>query len=55
MMRSSYEGNAEEWGKIRIGKNGNDITNAEVLYYSEQRPEAEGNFWHYENGVPVKW
>ena len=29
--------------------------NVSVLWYSENQPEAEGNYWHYINGVAVKW
>ncbi len=50
-----YEGTEEEWGKIIIGKNGNDISSADKYFYSETRPETGGNYWHYENGVPVSW
>ena len=51
-----YEGTAEEWRGVSIGKTGNDIVNAEVYYYSE-KPADSGNFWHYaSDGVtPEKW
>ena len=52
-----YEGTAEEWSGVSVGKSGNEIANAEVYYYSANQPSGSGNFWHYENdGVtPVKW
>lgn len=50
-----YAGNADGWSKIKIGKNGNDILNAEVYYYCEEQPTQEGNFWRYANGKPAKW
>lgn len=50
-----YKGGAEGWANITIGKNGNDISNATVYYYSETKPAEEGNFWHYVNGEAVKW
>lgn len=50
-----YEGTAEEWGKITIGRNGNDISVAQKYFYSETQPAAEGDFWHYVDGKPVKW
>ena len=51
-----YEGTAEEWKSISVGKNGNNITNAEVYYYSESKPSETGNYWHYSSdGAPVKW
>ena len=52
-----YEGTAEEWSGVSIGKYGNDISNAEVYFYCENTPQEEGNFWHFSSdGVtPVKW
>lgn len=50
-----YAGSAEEWDKITVGKNGNDISSATKYFYSETKPESEGNFWHYLNGVPTIW
>lgn len=52
-----YEGTAEEWAKVYVSKNGNDILKAQVYYYSQSTPQEEGNFWHYDgDGVtPVKW
>lgn len=50
-----YAGTEEEWGKITVGKNGNDISVAPKYFYSETQPESEGNFWHYVNGVPTVW
>jgi hypothetical protein len=29
--------------------------NCPVFWYSENKPEIDGNFWHYENGSPKKW
>ncbi len=50
-----YKGNEAGWSAISIGKNGNDILNATIYYYSETKPAAGGNFWHYVNGEAVKW
>ena len=52
-----YEGTAEEWGIVSIGKQGNDISNAEVYYFSENQPQEEGNFWRYDDDgiTPLKW
>ena len=51
-----YEGTAEDWAKISVGKNGNEIVNAEVYYYSESEPLEGGNYWHYDyDGTPEKW
>ena len=51
-----YEGTVEEWQSVKIGANGNEIVNATVYYYSESKPAASGNYWHYNSdGTPVKW
>lgn len=50
-----YEGSAQEWAKVTVGRTGNDILTATVYYYSEEQPSAAGNYWHYADGAPVKW
>lgn len=54
-----YQGTEEEWNEITIKRNGayNRITNATKYFYSEERPDEEGNYWHYDlDGVtPVIW
>lgn len=50
-----YCGNEEEWGNIKIGRNGNDISSAEIYFYSEAKPQAEGSFWRYVGGKPEIW
>lgn len=51
-----YEGTAEEWKSISIGRY-NDVLSADIYYYSATKPTKTGNFWHYaSDGVtPVKW
>ena len=52
-----YEGTSKEWEEISIAKSGNDITAAELYFYSESAPAGDGNYWHYSSdGVtPEKW
>lgn len=50
-----YEGTEEEWERVIVGAKGNDISNAVKYFYSAERPEGSGNFWHYADGVPVVW
>lgn len=50
-----YEGDETKWNDVFIGKNGNDIRNAAVYFYSAEKPAAPGNFWHYVQGVPTVW
>jgi len=50
-----YAGTADEWSNIEIGYRDNtNLTNATRYYYSETKPTADGNWWHYgEDGVTV--
>ena len=52
-----YKGKAEEWDRMDISGYSNDkLTNATRYYYSETKPEVDGNFWHYnENGEIEEW
>jgi hypothetical protein len=37
-------------------ENQNDpIALATWYYYSEEKPEEEGNYWHYVDGEPTVW
>lgn len=42
-----YKGDESEWGKIKISILNDSLTKATRYYYSETKPEIEGNFWHY--------
>ena len=48
-----YKGSEEDWSKIE----GNDeLSGVTKYYYSETKPEAEGNYWHYnEKGEVEVW
>lgn len=50
-----YEGAAEEWKGISIGKNGNELPDGAIYYYSETKPTEEGNYWRYVDGEVVEW
>ena len=51
-----YKGNNNEWNKINISSNNIYLTSATIYYFSETKPTASGNFWHYgANGEIVKW
>jgi hypothetical protein len=50
-----YTGTAETWSKISIGSDNTDLTSATVYYYSDTQPTADGNWWHYVDGVPTVW
>ena len=42
-----YKGGKNEWDKISIDSYNSSLTNATRYYYSESKPTANGNFWHY--------
>ena len=50
-----YKGTADDWNKFD-GRYNNELTSATRYYYSETKPEVEGNFWHYnDNGEIEEW
>ena len=51
-----YKGGEREWDKISIGSYNSSLKNATCYYYSETKPEVEGNFWYYnDNGEIEEW
>ena len=50
-----YTGTAEEWSQIDIDFYNDKLTDATIYYYSETQPTAEGNYWHYVDGVATPW
>jgi hypothetical protein len=51
-----YTGSEEEWSKITIGGYNDRLIDTIRYYYSETEPDAEGNFWHYDDsGKIVIW
>ena len=53
-----FEGTEEEFAEIEIYKTEASEkweSNLKIYYYSETEPTEEGNFWHYVDGLPVKW
>ena len=57
-----YEGTSAEWKGVTVGRSGNEFHSSEqvrdfakVYYYSATPPAFSGNYWHYSDGVPVKW
>ncbi len=50
-----YEGTEDQWRGVFVGKNGNDIHNAQIYFYSPAKPSVDGQYWHYVDGVPAVW
>ena len=46
-----YKGTEAEFAEVTV----NGTLSQTVYYYSESKPSAVGNYWHYENGSPVVW
>ena len=51
-----YKGNENEWDKITIYSNNENLTSATRYYYSATKPTTSGNFWHYNSKNEIeKW
>ncbi|MBD5131622.1 MAG: leucine-rich repeat protein [Clostridiales bacterium] len=52
-----YCGTRSQWEEIEKEGTSNEQPDSRntVYFYSETRPTAQGNFWHYVNGTPTKW
>ncbi len=51
-----YDGTEEQFDQIEIMDGNDEILNAKLYFYSETKPDAEGNYWHYGNkNTPVIW
>ena len=50
-----YHGTEAEWNNIRIDEKNDELNGITKYFYSEEAPTAEGNFWHYVDGVPTAW
>lgn len=55
LSRVFYGGNSSELEDIFLNNHNNHLMNATIYYYSEIKPNDNGNYWHYVNGEPVKW
>lgn len=54
LMQILYEGNIEDFNKIKIKKS-SGINKKNVYFYSIEKPKNIGNYWHYVNGIPKIW
>ena len=52
-----YEGSTEDWQKVEenIDYTAGKPFDGTLYYYSEEEPTDSGNYWHYVDGLPVKW
>ena len=50
-----YRGTSLEWEKLTVDQNNNQLKNATVYYYSEEKPLQSGRFWHFVENTPAKW
>ena len=51
-----YEGSEEDFDKIDIASNNDELLDAKIYFYSEEEPKQKGNYWHYDkNDTPVLW
>ncbi|MCL2061995.1 MAG: leucine-rich repeat domain-containing protein [Firmicutes bacterium] len=45
---------AAQFNAINTGNN-TQVVNANRYYYSETEPATQGNYWHFDHGVPTAW
>ena len=51
-----YEGTEALWNENGLGEGTKELLRyAEILFYSESRPEKSGKYWHYVEGIPEIW
>ena len=51
-----YKGDKNEWDKINISSNNENLAGATRYYYSATKPTTSGNFWHYNSKNEIeKW
>lgn len=53
-----YEGTEAAWKNITIAEGNENLLEDDettIYYFSAEEPTAEGNFWHYVDGVPTAW
>lgn len=51
-----YSGTEEQFHKITFASGNDAIEEAALYFFSEEEPEEEGVYWHYDkNGSPIIW
>ena len=51
-----FRGTEEQFDKVDISKNNNELLSADIYFYSETEPAKDGAFWHYDKGgTPILW
>ena len=50
-----YSSTKSGWEGITIDIGNENLTNANIYYYSETKPTVKGNYWYYENGEISIW
>ena len=50
-----YKSTEQTWNGRQIGEGNDCLINADRYYYSNTKPKARGNYWHYIDGKPSLW
>lgn len=51
-----YIGTPEDWAKLNIHSQNEELFSATLYYYSETQPTDHSNsYWHYLNDIPTPW
>lgn len=54
-LSAVYCSSANIWDNINVGEMNSNIFSTKTYVYSEGHPEANGNYWHYVDGIPTVW
>ncbi len=56
-LKKVYYGGAslEEWNNIQVDRANQPLSNAKKYWYSEKKPQEEGNFWHWVGEEMIEW
>ncbi len=50
-----FKGTPAQWEAITVEAYNSSLTDSTVYFYSESKPNQDGNYWHYVDGKPVVW
>ena len=52
-----FSGNENEWNEILIDESNDSLLEAKIYYYSKNKPDNCGKYWHYDEDTktPIVW
>lgn len=55
VIKVFYLGTSADWAEVRVIYPELTLLNRTVYFYSETQPEADGNYWRFDEDVPQIW